>query len=61
MFRRSVALQPDSPSAHYWLGVALAATGDVEGARSELSTALETDSFPEREDAEEQLARFKTD
>jgi Flp pilus assembly protein TadD len=54
--RRSVALQPNRASAHYWLGVALAAVGDVEGARSEFSTALETDSFPEREDAHAQLA-----
>jgi tetratricopeptide (TPR) repeat protein len=55
-FRNSVALQPDRPSAHYWLGVALAAAGDVEGARSEFSTALEADTFPEREDAQVQLA-----
>jgi predicted Zn-dependent protease len=61
VFRRSVALRPDRPSAHYWLGIALAATGDIAGARSELSTALETDDFPEREDAQVQLARLNAD
>jgi tetratricopeptide (TPR) repeat protein len=59
--RRSVELQPNRASAHYWLGVALAAVGDVEGARSEFSTALETDSFPEREDAHAQLALLNAD
>ncbi|MCH7643783.1 MAG: tetratricopeptide repeat protein [Myxococcales bacterium] len=61
VLRRSVALRPDRPSAHYWLGVALAAAGDVEGARSELSAALEADSFPEREDAQARLARLNVD
>jgi Flp pilus assembly protein TadD len=61
VFRHSVALRPDRPSAHYWLGMALAATGDVEGARSELSTALEAESFPEREDAQARLARLNGD
>ncbi|MCH8082604.1 MAG: tetratricopeptide repeat protein [Myxococcales bacterium] len=60
-FRRSIALQPDRPSAHYWLGMALAARGDAEGARSELSAALEADSFPEREDAQAQLAGLNGD
>jgi tetratricopeptide (TPR) repeat protein len=60
-FRRSIASQPDRPSTHYWLGVALAATGDVDGARSELSAALEAGSFPEREDAQAQLARLNAD
>jgi len=57
-FRRYVALRPDEPSGHYWLGMALAAAGDAEGARSELSAALEAESFPEREDAQAQLARL---
>jgi Flp pilus assembly protein TadD len=61
VLRRSVALQPDRPSAHYWLGMALVAAGDVEGARSELSAALESESFPEREDAQAQLARLDVD
>jgi tetratricopeptide (TPR) repeat protein len=61
VLRRSVELRPGRPSAHYWLGIALAATGDVAGARSELSTALETDEFPEREDAQAQLARLNAD
>jgi predicted Zn-dependent protease len=60
-FRRSVAMRPGRPSAHYWLGVALAAAGDVEEARSELSVALETADFPEREDAQAQLARLADD
>jgi tetratricopeptide (TPR) repeat protein len=59
--RRSVELQPNRASSHYWLGVALAAVGDVEGARSEFSTALETDSFPEREDAHARLALLNAD
>ncbi len=58
-FRRYVASRPDEPSGHYWLGVALAAAGDVEGARSELAAALEAESFPEREDAQAQLARLR--
>jgi tetratricopeptide (TPR) repeat protein len=61
VLRGSVALRPDRPSAHYWLGVALAAAGDVEGARSEFSTALEAESFPEREDAQLQLALLNAD
>jgi len=61
LLRRSVALQPDRPSAHYWLGMALVASGDVEGARSELSAALESESFPERKDAQAQLARLNGD
>jgi tetratricopeptide (TPR) repeat protein len=60
-FRRSVALQPDRPSAHYWLGVVLARAGDVEGARIALSVALEADNFPEREDAQAQLARLNVE
>lgn len=61
LLRRSVALRPDRPSAHYWLGMALVAVGDVEGARSELSAALESETFPEREDAQAQLARLNGD
>jgi len=58
LLRRSVALQPDQPSAHYWLGMALIASGDQQGAQAELTKALETESFPEREDAQLQLARL---
>ncbi len=58
LLRRCVALQPDQPSAHYWLGMALIATGDREGAQAELTTALQAESFPEREDAQLELARL---
>jgi hypothetical protein len=54
-------LEPDSPSSQYWLGGALAAAGDKEGARRALGAALETESFPEREDANSELARLNTD
>jgi uncharacterized protein HemY len=55
-FRRSLALRSGRPSTHYWLGVALAARGDVEAARAELSAALAAGEFPERQDAHAQLA-----
>ncbi|MBW2542798.1 MAG: tetratricopeptide repeat protein, partial [Deltaproteobacteria bacterium] len=61
LLRRSVELAPERPSARYWLGMALVAAGDVEGARSELSTALESEDFPEREDARAQLAKLGGD
>jgi len=58
VLRRSVNAQPNSPSARYQLGVALAKSGDVEAARAELSKALETESFPEAEAAREELSRL---
>jgi len=58
---RSVQLRPDSPSTHYWLGAALSAAGDPDGARRALGVALETDSFPEREDAVAEFARLNTE
>jgi Flp pilus assembly protein TadD len=58
---RSVKLRPDSPSTHYWLGVALSAAGDEDGARRELGVALEADGFPEREDAVAEFARLNAD
>jgi len=61
LLRRSVELQPERPSAHYWLGMALIASGDADGARTELRAALESQSFPEREDAQAQLARLSGD
>jgi tetratricopeptide (TPR) repeat protein len=54
----SVELRPDSPSTHYWLGLALAATGDKDRARGALNTALVTEAFPEREAARAALARL---
>ena len=58
---RSVQLRPDSPSTQYWLGAALSAAGDPDGARRALGVALETDSFPEREDAVAGFARLNTE
>lgn len=58
---RSIELRPESPSTHYWLGLALSANGDLDGARNALRTALETDVFPEREDASAELARLSAE
>jgi tetratricopeptide (TPR) repeat protein len=54
----SVELRPDSPSTHYWLGLAWAATGDEDRARGALNTALATEAFPEKEAARAALARL---
>jgi tetratricopeptide (TPR) repeat protein len=58
---RSVELRPNAPSTQYWLALALSATGDTEGARAALNAALESDQFPERDDARTQLARLNED
>jgi tetratricopeptide (TPR) repeat protein len=58
---RSVKARPDSPSTQYWLGAALSAAGDEDGARQALGVALETDDFPEREAAVAKLARLNAD
>ncbi len=58
---RSVELQPDRPSTRYWLGMALSATGDEAGARRELNEALKASDFPERGDAQTELARLNAD
>jgi predicted Zn-dependent protease len=55
---RSVELRPDSPSTRYWMGRALAAAGDRDGARRALSEALLAEAFPEREAAQAELARL---
>jgi tetratricopeptide (TPR) repeat protein len=57
----SLELRPDSPSTHYWLGLACAANGDEKRAREELDTALATPAFPEREAARAALARLDGD
>ncbi len=57
----SVQLRPDSPSTRYWLGRALATTGDEEGARRALTASLEQGAFPEREAAQAELARLNGD
>ena len=57
----SVRLRPDSPSSQYWLGRALAATEDEEGARQALETSLAQGAFPEREAAQAELARLNGD
>jgi len=54
----SVQRRPDSPSTQYWLGRALAATGDEEGARRALAASLEQGAFPEREAAQAELAQL---
>jgi predicted Zn-dependent protease len=58
---RSVELRPDSPSTRYWMGRALAAAGDRDGARRALSEALLAETFPEREAAQAELARLGAD
>jgi tetratricopeptide (TPR) repeat protein len=58
---RSVELQPDRASNRYWLGMALSATGDTVGARRELNAALAAGDFPERNDAQAELARLNAD
>jgi tetratricopeptide (TPR) repeat protein len=57
----SLELRPDSPSTHYWLGLAFAAGGDEERARGSLNKALATPAFPEREAALAALARLDAD
>ncbi len=57
----SLEIRPDSPSTHYWLGRALSAAGDEEGARRAFHTALQAESFPEREAAQAALARLGAD
>jgi len=54
----SVQLRPDSPSSQYWLGRALAATDDEEGARRALEASLAHGAFPEREAAQAELAQL---
>jgi tetratricopeptide (TPR) repeat protein len=57
----SVQLRPDSPSSQYWLGRALAATEDEEGARRAFEASLALGAFPEREVAQAELARLNGD
>lgn len=42
--RRAVDTDPEDPDVHYWLGQALDAVGDVEGARKEFLRVLELDT-----------------
>jgi tetratricopeptide (TPR) repeat protein len=58
LLRHSLELRPESPSARYELGVALARSGDVEAARRELEKALESDGFAEEPQARAELARL---
>jgi tetratricopeptide (TPR) repeat protein len=57
----SLELRPDSPSTQYWLGRALSAAGDADGARRAFGAALAADDFPEKEDAAARLARLNAD
>jgi predicted Zn-dependent protease len=58
---RLVELRPDRPSARYWFGMALSATGDEAGARRELNASLAAGDFPERDDAQAELTRLSAD
>ena len=57
-FERSLAANPDVPVVMYRLGVALARSGDVDGARSVLQRALSGGAFPEAGAAQRELARL---
>jgi len=57
----AVELQPNSPSTQYWLGRALVAADDEEGARRALEASLAQGVFPEREAAQTELARLSGD
>jgi tetratricopeptide (TPR) repeat protein len=56
--RGSLEARPDSASTHYWLGVALARSGDADGARTELNAALASGEFAEEEQARVELSRL---
>jgi len=56
--RRSVQLNPNNPSTQYHLGVALQRAEQPGEARTALSRALESDSFPERQAAEQALQQM---
>jgi tetratricopeptide (TPR) repeat protein len=58
---RAVELESGRPSTHYWLGMALSAMGDEAGARRELNAALAAGDFPEKSDAQAELARLNSD
>jgi len=55
-FRRSLEGDPDAPSVHYRLGLALVRDGDEEGARAAFRQALDAGPFPESDAAQRQLA-----
>jgi len=57
-FERAHALDPESASIAYRLGLALAEVGQTDRARSLLEQALASGAFPESEEAREQLARL---
>jgi len=58
---RSVELQPDRPSSHDWLGMALSTTSDPVGAKRELNAALSAGDFAGKNDAEAELARLNAE
>jgi Flp pilus assembly protein TadD len=58
-FQRSLEGDPKAASVRYRLGLALARTGDLDGARAAFKEALETGGpFPESEAAQRELARL---
>ena len=58
MLQRAVDAAPSRASIRYHLGAGLVRWGDIPRARKELITALETDNFSEREDAQSLLDRL---
>jgi tetratricopeptide (TPR) repeat protein len=54
--REAQKLDPDRPSVQYWLGRALALTGDDAGARDAYERVVESGSGPEVERARAELA-----
>ncbi|MBW2577446.1 MAG: tetratricopeptide repeat protein [Deltaproteobacteria bacterium] len=58
---RAVELESDRPSTRYWLGMALSVVGDEAGAQRELNAALAAGDFPERGDAQAELARLNAE
>jgi Flp pilus assembly protein TadD len=56
-YRAAIAMRPDFPSAHYNLGVALAAQGSVAEARQHLQKAAQSSDPKLRQAAFEALKR----
>lgn len=57
-FRRALAQKPDAAMISYHLGLALKSEGDRAGAQAAFAKALGEGAFPERENAESELARL---
>jgi len=57
--RRSLEKDPDLPSAHYYLGLALERKGDLEGALGEVQAALAAGPFADAKPASSALKRLE--